>query len=353
MKPGDLIAHRLINHQLLSSTFKHPKELVSWMTAIQAQEFASCQWALGARLPHLKITDVQAALAENVIVRTTALRGTLHLVAATDIRWITGLVAPAMRTKMGSRRRQLEMDDKFLNKALKTIEKALKGKQVLSRNELAEVLQRNKVKTDDGRMNHILYEAALSGIICNAPAKGDYMLLEEWIPPAPAISKPQALKKLAAGYFASHGPATLADFTAWSGLSATDAKAGLAAVQHELTAVEINGAQYWSVPAPVTQQSSAFLLPAFDEYFIGYKDRSMLADAAYVKQIMTVNGIFNPIMLLDGRIVGLWKRTIDKKGIELSLAPFEKLKKKELKAFEPEAERFADFMQLPLNRLTM
>lgn len=351
MKPEDLIAQRQINHQLYSSKLEQPQELVSWMTAIQAQEFANCQWALGARLPHTTVEDIQAALDNNTIVRTSALRGTLHLVAATDIRWIIQLIAPAVKTKMNSKRRQLEMDEKYLHKTNTTIEKALKGKQVLSRNGLASFLQQHKINTDGDRMNHILYEAALQGIICNAPAKGDYQLLEEWIPPAPAISKPQALKKLAAGYFASHGPATLADFTAWSGLSVTDAKAGLAAVQQELTTFELGGTHYWGPQATKAPAPGVHLLPAFDEYFIGYKDRSNLVDSTYLKQVMTVNGIFNPIMLVNGRIVGLWKRTIEKKGIALTLMPFGKMKKQELKAFEPVAERFAAFMKLPLNSL--
>ncbi|RFS24592.1 winged helix DNA-binding domain-containing protein [Chitinophaga silvatica] len=350
MKPEEFLAYRLANHQLLSTSLSTPLDIVSHMGPIQAQEYGSSHWAIGARLPNCTIEDVQQAFTNKEIVRITCLRGTLHVVAATEVRAILQVIAPAVRIKLKSMQKKLEMDEKVLAKTNSLIVKALKKKQ-LSREELSYYLHQHGVNIEDNRMNHILYEAAISGLICNSPDKGIYVLQEDWLPPATNITGAMASGILAKQYFSSHGPASLADFAFWSGLSVTEAKLALQGIKDQLSAYSINNTEiYTVVHKKQSTISSAFLLPAFDEYFLGYKDRSQLIDQEFISRIMTKNGIFNPIMVLNGRIAGLWRRTI-KSGIEMNLQPFKALAKKEMRMFEEKAEEFAHFMKLPLKRL--
>lgn len=352
----DIAAQRLLHQQLIHTSFKQPAEIVSFFGAMQAQEHAHSKWGIGVRLPGMTDAGIEKALSNKSLIRTTVFRGTLHLVAAADVRWMLQLIAPAMKARMGSMKKQMGMDDALLHKTNQLIIKVLQGGNHLTRKALATYLQENGIATDDHRMNHIVYHAALEGIICNGPLSGKqstYTLLDEWLPGSTLLSREDALTTLARRYFISHGPATLPDFAQWSGLSLTDARAGLNGAQEHLQAQEINETTYWMAPgrkkaAPETH----LLLPAFDEYFIGYKDRSPLIDMQFAKKVMTINGIFNPILVHNGQIIGTWKRTFKKDSVTITVESFKPLKKAARKAFEPAAQQYADFLGFTLTAFT-
>lgn len=352
----DIAAQRLLHQQLIHTAFKQPAEIVSFFGAMQAQEHAHSKWGIGARLPGITDAGIEEALRNKSLIRTTIFRGTLHLVAAADVRWMLQLIAPGMKTRMGSMKRQLGMEDALLHKTNQLIIKALEGGNHLTRKALTTYLQENGIATDDQRMNHIIYHAALEGIICNGLLSGKqstYTLLDEWLPVSTLLSREEALTTLARRYFTSHGPATLPDFAQWSGLSLTDARAGLQGAQEHLQAQEINEATYWMAPGrKKVVPETHLLLPAFDEYFIGYKDRSPLIDMPFAKEVMTVNGIFNPIMVHNGQITGTWKRTFKKDSVAITVASFKPLKKAAGKAFEPAAQQYAGFLGLTLAAFT-
>lgn len=353
MPVTDIAALRLQHQQLIKTSFKKPPDLVAYFGAMQAQEHANSKWGIGVRLPGSTDADVEKAIRNKSIIRTTAFRGTLHLVAAADVRWMLQLIAPAIKTRMGSMMRKLEMDEALLQKTTQHIAKALQGGNHLTRKELITLLQGKGINTDDHRMNHIIYHAAINGIICNGPLSGKqftYTLLDEWLPGATTYNKETSLVTLAKRYFISHGPATLADFAQWAGLPVTDAKAGLEGAQAILKSLEVNNTTYWMGPGKKqTSYDTALLLPAFDEYFIGYKDRSTLIDMQFAKKVMTINGIFNPIMVSNGQVTGTWKRTFKKDSVAIVTDPFKPLKKAALKAFEPAAQQYADFLGLTLS----
>jgi hypothetical protein len=352
MTVNDITTQRLLHQQLVKTSFKQPHEIVSWFGAMQSQDYASSKWAIGARLPGLREAAVDRALLDRSVIRTTAFRGTLHLVAAADLRWMLQLVAPAVKARMAGMSRSLGLDERLFGKTGRIIAGAMQGGNHLTRKELVAVLEEKGVNTTENRMNLIIYRASLDALICNGPMKGKqftYTLLDEWSPGGAVQDREASLAILARRYFTSHGPATVQDFAQWAGLTLTDAKAGLEAAEEQLQAREMNGAVYRMAPGKRnTARDTALLLPAFDEYFIGYKDRSTVMDMRYAKSVMTINGIFNPIMVRNGQVMGAWKRTIKKDTVSIITSPFKSLTKAGLKAFEPAAQQYADFLGLKL-----
>ena len=326
-----------------------PADAVAHLGAMQAQDYAMVKWAVGLRMDNATHDNIEQAIDNGQILRTHVLRPTWHLVHPRDLRWMLALSAPRIRAAMATQQRQLQLDEKIFRRSEKLIEKALAKDRQLTRTELMTRLQAAGIATNDIRSSHIMIRAELNGLVCNGPRAGKqftYALLEERVPPAPKLSRDESIAQLAQRYFTSHGPATVHDFAWWSGLSVTDAKKGIeinSAKWHSITlGSQRQGAsgpqKYWFInpPAPPiataspahtarpsagpartvlpsttppVRSSSAFLLPAFDEFIISYADRSALLDAATGKHVMTNNGLFYPAILVNGKITGTWTRT--------------------------------------------
>jgi hypothetical protein len=209
------------------------------------------------------------------------------------------------------------------------IQKALRNDNHLTRKELLNEINKAKISTDNNRGSHILMNSELDGIICSGRIKErqiTYALLDERIPKTKAIDKEEALAKLAARYFESHCPATLQDFIWWSGLSVTDAKLGLELIKSNFISKKINTGEYWfrdSFSFSKKQKESIFLLPAFDELLISYKDRSAAIIFEHQKKAFSNNGIFWPVIIADGIAVGTWKREIKKDKIIIETSFFD------------------------------
>jgi hypothetical protein len=217
---------------------------------------------------------------------------------------------------------------------------------------LYEILDAAGVSTAGQRGIHILARLAQDGLLCFAARQGKqqtFALLEEWVPPARMLTRDEALAELAGRYFASHGPATLQDFTWWSGLTVADAKRGIELADLRLKQELLDGRAYWSAAAasgegPAPRQ--AYLLPPFDEYTVAYRDRGAVLDPAH-GGLVSGNGIFHPVIVLDGQVAGTWKRTFQKKAVVITLSPFASLKKKERQAIAEAAERYGAFLGMP------
>jgi hypothetical protein len=179
------------------------------------------------------------------------------------------------------------------------------------------------------------------------------VLLDEWIPGSKKWSREEALASLAGGYFASHGPASLPDFAGWAGITLTDARAGLESVKNQLIAIQNGSKEYWltaeAADLHLPAASETFLLPGFDEYLLGYKDRSDVLAAEHAQKIVPGgNGIFQPTLVSGGQVVGTWKRSFSKKAVDVSLIPFEKIDESE-PSLTKALQRFSTFIGLPLS----
>lgn len=338
---------RLHAQQIIGSPFNQPADLVGYMGAIQSQDYAMSKWAIGLRVKNCTEKDIDKALDKGTILRTHVLRPTWHLVAANDIYWMLALTATRIKARMQTNNRLLGLTEKIFTKSNSIIEKELGKGEHLTREALAKVLEKGKIATHDNRLAHLMEWAELDGIACSGKMKGNkktYALLSDRVPNNKSFTKDESLAQLATIYFKSRGPATTEDFAWWSGLTLTEARQGLAMVKTNFVHEEIAGKQYcWSpdLTIPAKSNSSVFLLPAFDEFIISYKDRSASLPVEHNKKALTANGIFFPIVVVNGQVSALWKRSIEKEKLQLQTDFFEppgslttRLLKKETKRFQ-------------------
>lgn len=354
MTPKDIATIRLHNQQLHSTKPGSPEAVVAWMGAMQAQDYAMSKWAVGTRLHGSSDEAIEQAISNGSIMRTHVLRPTWHLVAATDIHWMLELTAPHVKATAAFMNRQLELDDKIFKRSNAIIGKTLRDGNHLTREELMAVLGRSGlgIETNSLRAAHLMFDAELSGIVCNGPRRGKehtYALLHERVHKPKSIQRDEAAAKLALRYFTGHGPATLQDFIWWSGLPAKDAKAALEAIRSKLLSETIHEQIYWFFPMPAKAKKSTgsiYFLPAFDEFLISYKDRSAAIDVAAAKHAFTSNGIFKPVIVVNGTVTGTWKRTIKKDAVLIEAQFFHTTGNPDKQELINAATAYGDFMKL-------
>ncbi|MES2774316.1 MAG: winged helix DNA-binding domain-containing protein [Bacteroidota bacterium] len=350
MKPADIRSRRLLNQQLISSRFTTPAELVHWMAAMQAQEYAMSKWAIGLRLPGSTDADIEEAFNNGHILRTHLMRPTWHFVAPQDIRWLLQLTAPRVHQFNGFMYRKCGMDKKIFKRANDIFIKMLEGGTHLTRDTLNEGLKKKKIITDGVGLSCIMMQAELDGIVCGGPRQGKqftYALLEERVPAVKPFSREEALAALTSQYFKSRGPATLQDYATWCGLTITDAKKGMAMLGKEFEHYLMDGKEYVFSPMatpPEKKTQASFLMPDYDEYGMGYKDRSAIIDPDNTpKQMSRDNPIFNRMIIIDGQIAGTWQRVVKGKTVMVETFPFSPLNKTQSKELEKAVKRFLEF----------
>jgi hypothetical protein len=354
VSPREIAHWRLSRQQIVASHCTCPGEVVATLGAMQAQDYLGALWAIGTRLPDATEVSVEAAIAARSVVRSWPMRGTLHFVAPVDLRWMLELCSPRIIAGSAARARELELDAKVFTKCEKIFVHALQGGQPLTREAMMALLEKRKIPTTGQRGYHILWRLAQEGVLVFGPRSGKsqtFALLEEWIPPAQRWGREAALAELARRYFTSHGPATAADFSWWSGLKITDARAGLDSVALELRHEKVDAAEYWislDAEPPGLDSASVQLLPGFDEYLLGYKDRSAVLSVEHMQKIVPgSNGMFAATVVIDGRIAGTWKRTLAKRGVTVAVEPFRRFKGAETTQLYLAVQRYGKFLGLP------
>jgi hypothetical protein len=354
MTPSDIPSYRLVNQHIASPRCQDPADVVAWLGAMQGQDYPGAVWSVGLRLSDAIESSVEQAFAERKIVRTWMMRGTLHVLAAADVRWMLDLLSPRVIANAALRSQRLELDDKVFGRCRKLFTQALKGDRQLTREAMLALLERDDISTASQRGYHILWRLAQEGLLCFGPRSGKehtFALLDDWVKPTKPMPREAALAELARRYFTSHGPVPLADFIGWSGLKAAEARAGLDAVASKLSKQTIDGVTYWmpsNAPESKTKTQSVHLLPGFDEYLLGYKDRNAVLDARHADKIVPGgNGMFLPTLVIHGRVAGTWKRAVKKKSVVVTVSPFTALKKAEKEVLAQAAGRYGKFFGMP------
>jgi len=353
----DIAQQRLYNQLITRQTFEKAGDVVRWLCAVQAQDYAAAKWALGLRMQNSTDEIIEQAFTNGTILRTHVMRPTWHFVLPADIRWMLALTAPRVLATIAYYDRTLGLDDTVFTHTNTVLAKALQGGKQLTRAELASVLQQAGIATDNvQRTGHVLMHAELDGIICSGARRGKqftYALLDERTPQARTLDRDEALAEFARRYFTSRGPATLQDFVWWSGLTVADAKTGLEMVTSQLMHEVVDGQTYWfsSSTSPTNDLSqTVYLLPNFDEYIVGYTDRSAIFDASHTNKLDSrSNVLFQHTIVLNGRVVGTWKRTLKKDEVILTPSLFTPLTKDETHALAASAERYGEFLNMPVN----
>ena len=333
----DIARRRLANQGFFSEIFHAADQVVVWLGAIQAQDYAGGKWSIGLRLPGSSDTSVEEAIAKQRIVRTWAMRGTLHFVAAEDVHWLLALLGPRIISRNGRRYRQLELDEATLAQSAEILARALENGRQMDRQDLSDLLQRAGISTAGQRLFYMLQHAALSGLIGQGTAPKNKPLFAQLPPPADPLrlmDREEALRELASRYFTSRGPATLEDFTWWSGLLSGDAKTGLDAAKTTLIQEKIGQKTYWFTEEVSTNTESIpgiILLPGFDEYLVSYRDRSAVIADDFIELWSKSKAMFSPSIVLRGQVIGLWKRAAKKHHIEITTNLFTRLTAEEEK----------------------
>ncbi len=348
------IAHRRLHNQFLSQQmFEKPGDIVQWLGAVQAQDYGAAKWALGLRLHGISDSTIDQAFANGEILRTHIMRPTWHFVTPADIRWMLMLTAPRVLAASAYYFRISELDDTLFAKSNAVLVEALQGGKQLTRSELAAALQQADIVVGDLlRLTYIIMHAELDGIICSGARRGKqftYALLDERAPQGRILDRDEALAGFALRYFTGHGPATLQDFVWWSGLTVADAKVGLDMVSSQLMREVIDEQIYWSSSSiiPVNDQPpTMYLLPNFDEYTVGYADRSAVIDEGDVSKFDARGSVLNNTIVLDGRVIGTWKRVLKKDSVTITPTLFTSLNETEKRAFVEAANQYAAFLGL-------
>jgi hypothetical protein len=328
-------------------------EIVEWFGAMQAQDMASGLWSLGVRLPGSVRAGIDAALERREAIRTWPMRGTVHLVPGADAHWMLELMGVRALAGAAKRREFLGLSEQTAERAVEILGTALQGGKRLTRAECLTALGDGGVEVSGQLGYHLLWYASQRGVTCIAPHIGKeqtFVLLDEWVSDPNRPGHDEALALITRRYFRSHGPATRQDLARWTGLTLTDAKKGIALAGAALTTVTVDGTEMivdpeLLEPAPVALDDWA-ALPGFDEYMLGYKDRTLMLDEGHLAAVVPGgNGIFQSTIVENGRVVATWKRTLGKKAVTVEISPLVPLHKDRAEAA---LQPFATFVGLPL-----
>jgi len=353
---SEIAQRRLASQHLVGAKLDKPIDVVAKLGAVQAQDYAGAKWAVAQRMRDADDATVEQAVIDGSIVRTHVLRPTWHFVAAADIRWMLGLTAPRVRTVMSSYNRKLELDNAVFSRSARALTRALQGGKHLMRSEHSAALRRAGINVSGTqRLAHLVMEAELAGIICSGPRRGKqftYALLDERVPPTAPLERDEALLRLSNIYFATRGPATPTDFSWWSGLTVGDARKGIDLAGSSLEQASVDGRTYWFAPsplAPITPSGATHLLPNYDEYFIGYRDRSAIAERLKkARSDVRTDTLMANVVVVGGQLVGGWKRISRKDRVIVDVSLLTNLNRTERKAVASAARSYGEFLGIPV-----
>jgi hypothetical protein len=348
----DLAALRLSALGIAQPAAPTPLAAVQSLLALQAQDFAGALWSIGLRVPGSTAASVDAAHLAGDIVRSWPMRGTLHLVAAEDLGWMLGLTGERMIRAAEGRRRQLGLATEDFTRAERIARTRLSGGRHATRAELLAAFEHGGVDTGGQRGVHTLAQLAQTAVLVQS-GRDRWALIEEWVRAPRALEREEALREFALRYAYGHGPVTARDFAWWSSLTLTDARAGLAAAADDLETLEHDGQTYYLRPGLEPAGRAVHLLPGFDEFILGYTDRTaQLVPEHWLDIVPGGNGVFFPTIVVDGRVAGTWKRVkATKNRITVELRPFADLSAPARRNAERRAARYGEFLGLEVEVL--
>jgi hypothetical protein len=352
----DIAARRLQAQRLTGEPFTSAVDTVRWLGAVQAQDYAGAMWAVGQRTREATAAALDRLFDDGVILRTHVLRPTWHVVLPEDIRWLLELTGPRVRRGLAARWRQLEIDAGVVARASAAFSAALTGGRHLTRPELGAVLRTAGIAPDAQRLPHLLMGAELDGLIASGPRRGKqftYALLEERAPQARALERTAAVAELTQRYFRSHGPAQVQDFVWWSGLTVADARTGIALAGAALAHQVLGSKDYWfdAETGPAGSATAvAHLLSNFDEYTVGYRDRTAVvhADRPFEPALFSFGSILSNVVTVGGRVRGAWRRMVVHGRVRVEVRLLDRLDTAEAAAVEEAGHRLARFLGRPV-----
>jgi hypothetical protein len=350
----DDVRRRLRNQRLTGPGFERPGEVVSWLGAVQAEDYAGAKWAVGQRMAAATDARLDDALDTGEILRTHILRPTWHFVTPADIRWIQALTAPRVHQLNRSMYRKLELDADTLARTASLITGMLAGGNHLTREEIGTRLAGHGIAARGQRLAYIVMHAELEALICSGPRKGkrhSYALVDERAVPMPALHRDEAVARLTWRFFTSHGPASAYDFAWWAGLTVGDARRG-AATATGLESVEFNGTTWWAGPDAETStipRPCLHLLPNYDEFFSRDTRRSPYPDRERERKgaEAAAGRLLVHHVVIDGAWRGGWRRHLGASSVTVELDPSDAYTAGERDAITTATARYGRFLGMP------
>lgn len=342
-----LAALRLTALGLGTADAASASDVVRHLLAVQAQDFNAALWALGQRAPGATAASVIAEHEAGGFVRSWPMRGTLHFVPPEDLRWMLSLTGDRQIRSAAARHRQLELEPADFERAADLAVAELSGGRTATRAELLAAFERGGVSPAGQRGPHLLGVLAQRGLLVQS-GRERWSLLEEWAPGGRVLDRDEALRELALRYAIGHGPASDRDLAWWAGLPLTDVRAGLASAADRLERTEVDGTVYHHAPGLEPARRAVHLLPGFDEFLLGYADRSAQLDPERFQDVVPGgNGVFHPTIVVDGRVRGLWRRVkAGAKRITIGVRTFEPLPETAHRAIRKSLDRYGAFLGL-------
>lgn len=354
MTQSDIALLRLSNQHIAHSKLTKPADVVRSLLAVQAQDFLGSLWAIGLRMKSSTEFDVEQAVNKKEIVRTWPMRGTIHFLATEDAKWMLDLLAPRIVRRMDYYYKRAELNQKIFDQTKKILIKHL-SKQELTRPEIYSIFEKEGITTKNMRGLHIMGLHSLTGLVCFGNRKGKqptFALLDNCIPKTKSKSREEALAEVTYRFFTGHGPAQIIDLMWWSGLNKSEVLEGLSMVKSKLHSEKIDGKEYWMNPNQETakKDSDLYMLATYDEYLIAYKDRSASLEDMHKQKINPgSNGMFLSTLVLNGQVIGLWRRDIKKKEVIVTAKFFKEPTSQIKDKFAQAAQRYGKFLQLPVS----
>lgn len=347
MDASTILSLRLNNHQLLGSNLQTPRDVVSWMGAIQAQDYTMAKWGIGNRSGVITDNQVDDAINKGEIVRIHILRPTWHFVAKEDIHWMLQLTATRLMSPVRSYYKEFELTEKFIAQTTELIRKELEVGISLTRQEISDRLGLKGIVIEDRRLKYLMYHAELSGIVCSGVVRSNkltYQLLE---PNKEIFNKEESLAKLAYKFFRSHGPATMQDFIWWSGLTTSDARKAIESIRKDFILETVGSDLYILHESSSHAKDSNLIhfLPAFDEFMVSYKDRKELLHPQHNKKVIVSNGVFRPFVTKGGKIIGTWRKALNKNEVKIFTDFFELPNKSTQKLIDKVINGYSSFLK--------
>lgn len=351
MTSSDIAQLRLISQQIMETRLSSAVDLIGWMGCMQAQDYDEAKWAIGNRLNDITEADIDRDFNKGMILRTHILRPAWHFVLPSDLGWMLTLTSPTIKAFNKNLHHKLGIGDYLLKRSKNIFSKALAGGKQLTRQELLGRLKKERIETDELRINFLLMDAELDGIVCSGGRQGKqftYALLEERVPNLKYPGKEEAIARLTNRYFVSRGPATLNDFSNWSGLALADAKRGLEMNKKDLIHSVVNGQAYWlaaGLPSRPPGRTSLQLLPTSDEFTVAYQDHSDILQRRPFKPSDPgfQNDLYKPVLVINGQIAGTWDHKINRAGTFVTPHPFSALNRSAYPLMVQAARKYADF----------
>lgn len=354
MNKQKAIQIRMLNQQLLFPLYQKPQNIVAWQGAMQAQDYNYFRWAIGIRQRIPQIAQLQAAFAKAELLRLHLLRCTVQVVSQKDIGWLLPLCKERNLRTLQSWHKSINISfsESHFEEITRAMQELLAGGKSLPKRAIAEELTSLGFLLDDRLLTSLLVRSEIEGLLCSGVMQGreaTWALLSERVPTICSLTPNEALKQLAIKYFRSHSPASLDDFAWWSGLSKTQCKKALTLIANEVEEIKVEEETMYlyhnTLDCP-DYARKVLLLPPYDEYLIGYKSRWVALEKKHTAKAHNNFGIFKPVILHEGRVVGNWKASIGKQASNLLTELFAEKSKVKQQSLQDAINQFVEFCKV-------